>query len=80
MAPPIRKVSEIIRLTLMPMRDAAPWSSATARMALPILVRLTRLCSPQSMRREAPITTSDLTEMSMVGVSSKRSFITSIGG
>src|SRR6266853_862667 len=79
-APPMRKVSEIIRLTLMPMSEAAAWSSATARMALPILVRLTRVCSPQSMRSEAPMTTRDLTEMSMVGVSSKRSFIASMDG
>ncbi len=64
----------------MPIRDAAAWSSATARMALPILVRFTRVCSPHSMRSEAPITTSDLTEMSMVGVSSKRWFITSMVG
>ena len=66
MAPPIRKVSEMIRLTLMPMRLAAAWSSATARMALPILVRLTSACRPQSISSAATITTSDLTETSMV--------------
>ena len=62
----------MIRFTLMPIREAAPWSSATARIALPILVRLTSVCRLQSMRRAATITTSDLTETSIVSVSSNR--------
>ena len=37
-AEPTAKVNEIVELTLMPMRRAAPMSSETARMALPSLV------------------------------------------
>ena len=37
-AEPMAKVTEMVRLTLMPMSWAAPLSSDTARMALPILV------------------------------------------
>ena len=48
MAPPMRNVSEMMRLTLMPMRLAAAWSSATARMAVPIFVRLTSAHSAHS--------------------------------
>ena len=69
MAPPMRKVSEIIRFTLMPIRLAVAWSSATARMALPILVRFTSTWSPHSMSSEATMTTSDFTDTSMVSVS-----------
>ncbi len=72
MAPPMRKVREMMRLTLMPISDAAAWSSATARMALPTLVRFTSVYRPQSISSAATITTSDLTDTSMVSVSSKR--------
>ena len=52
MAPPMRKVSEMIRLTLMPIRLAAAWSSATARIAVPIFVRLTSdVQRPQHQQR-----------------------------
>ena len=74
MAPPIRKVSEMIRLTLMPIRLAAAWSSATARMAVPILVRFTSAWSTPSISSAPTMTTSDFTETSMVEVSSKRTF------
>ena len=37
-AEPIANVMEMVTLTLMPMSSAAPLSSETARMALPILV------------------------------------------
>ena len=37
-AEPMAKVMEMVRLTLIPMSWAAPLSSDTARMALPILV------------------------------------------
>ena len=37
-AEPMAKVMEMVRLTLMPMSCAAPLSSDTARMALPVLV------------------------------------------
>ncbi len=80
MAPPIRNVSEMIRLTLIPMRLAAAWSSATARMAVPILVRFTSTWSPQSMMSAATITTSDLTDTSIVAVSSNRWFSGSMVG
>ena len=81
MAPPIRKVSEMIRLTLMPIRLAAAWSSATARMAVPIFVRFTSSVEhAQSMSSAATMTTSDFTDTSMVGVSSKRSLRASMVG
>ena len=70
----------MIRFTLMPIRLAAAWSSATARIALPTLVRLTRACRPQSISSAATMTTSDLTETSMVSVSSKRWLSTSMVG
>ena len=69
-----------MRLTLMPMRLAAAWSSATARIAVPILVRFTITWSAHSIRSAATMTTSDLTETSMVGVSSKRSLSASMVG
>ncbi len=72
MAPPIRKVIEMMRFTLMPMRLAAAWSSATARMALPIFVRLTIVCRAQSMSRAATMTTRDFIGMSIVSVISNR--------
>ena len=68
----MRNVSEMIRLTSIPIRLAAAWSSATARMAVPILVRFTSACRPQSMSSAATITTSDLAETSSVDVSSYR--------
>ena len=37
-AEPMAKVTEIVRFTLMPISSAAPRSSLTQRMALPILV------------------------------------------
>ena len=40
--PPTRKVREMMALTPMPMRAAVFLSWATARMALPTLVALTR--------------------------------------
>ena len=73
MAPPMRKVSEMMRLTSIPMRLAAAWSSATARIAVPIFVRFTRACRPHSMSSAATITTSDFADTSSVLVSSKRS-------
>ena len=80
MAPPMRNVSEMIRLTLMPIRLAAAWSSATARIAVPTLVRFTMACRAHSIRRAATITTRDFTDTSRVEVSSKRSLSTSIVG
>ena len=80
MAPPIRNVSEMIRFTLMPMRLAAVWSSATARIAVPILVRFTSAWSTASMPSAAAMTTSDLTDTSTVGDSSKRSLSASMVG
>jgi hypothetical protein len=67
-------------MTLIPIRLAAPWSSATARIALPIFVRFTSTWSPQSIRRAAAISTSDFTEMSTVSLSSYRWFSASIVG
>ena len=46
MAPPTANVVTIVRLTLMPIRAAISLSSATARMALPVLVRSTRYQRP----------------------------------
>src|SRR5262249_47710624 len=80
MAPPMRKVREMMRLTLIPMREAAGWSSATARMALPIFVLFTSEYSPHSMSRAATITTSDFMDTSMVEESSKRRFRVSMVG
>ncbi|MBS1265813.1 MAG: hypothetical protein MAG471_01671 [Acidimicrobiaceae bacterium] len=45
-APPTANVVTIVRFTLMPMRAAISLSSATARIALPVLVRSTRYQSP----------------------------------
>ena len=39
-AEPMANVTAMVRLTLMPISSAAPRSSETARMALPIFVRL----------------------------------------
>ena len=39
---PMAKVTEMVRLTFMPMSCAAPLSSLTARMALPIFVLLVK--------------------------------------
>ena len=79
-APPIRNVSEMIRLTSMPMRLAAAWSSATARMAVPTFVRLTIRWRAHSIRSAPPMTTRDLTDTSIVSVSSKRRLRTSMVG
>ena len=43
---PMAKVMEMVLLTLMPMSWAAPLSSLTARMALPILVLLVNSVRP----------------------------------
>jgi polysaccharide export outer membrane protein len=48
-APPIRKVNEMMRLTFIPIRLAVGRSCATARMAFPIFVPLTRKFKPTSM-------------------------------
>ena len=48
-AEPMAKVTEIVRLTLMPMSCAAPLSSEQARMALPILVLLVKKVRPSMM-------------------------------
>ena len=37
---PIRNTRAMMRSTLMPIRRAAPWSMAAARMAVPVRVRL----------------------------------------
>ena len=70
----------MIWLTLMPMRLAAPWSSATARIAVPIFVRFTSMCSAHSMTSAHTMTTNDFSETSIVEVSSKRRFSTSMVG
>ena len=80
MAPPIRKVREMIRLTLIPIREAVAWSSATARIARPILVRFTKRCRIASIPRAARMTTSDLMETSMVSVSCSRTLSWSMVG
>ena len=56
--PPRAKVKTITRSTLMPIRIAASWSSDTARMAVPILVRITTRVSTIMVITAASITTS----------------------
>ena len=56
MVPPTAKVTTMIRFTLMPMRAAISLSSATARMARPVLVRSTRYQRP-AMEAAATVTT-----------------------
>ena len=52
------KVTEIVRLTLMPMSCAAPLSSEQARMALPIFVLPVKRVSATMMTMQAAIVTS----------------------
>ena len=56
-AEPMAKVMEMVALTSMPMSWAAALSSDTARMALPILVRLVNRVRPTMMTRQAAIAT-----------------------
>ena len=57
-AEPMAKVTEIVRLTLMPMSCAAPLSSEQARMALPIFVLPVKRVSATMMTMQAAIVTS----------------------
>ena len=53
---PMKKTREMTRLTLMPMRRAAPWSMATARMAAPVRVRWMKAQSASMSRTLAAMT------------------------
>ena len=56
-AAPTAKVIMITRSTLIPISAATSLSSDTARMAFPILVRMTKIYNPIIIRTEATITT-----------------------
>ena len=57
-AEPMAKVMEIVWLTLMPISEAAPRSSDTQRMALPVLVLLVKAVSAIMMTMLAAMVTS----------------------
>ena len=60
---PMAKVTEMVVFTLMPMRPAAPLSSETARMAVPILVLVVNSVSTIMMRMQAATVTMVTPEM-----------------
>ena len=59
-AEPMAKVAEMVALTLMPMSCAAALSSEQARMALPILLLLTKVVSASMMTIQTAMVRSEM--------------------
>ena len=59
-AEPMAKVAEMVALTLMPMSCAAALSSEQARMALPILLLLTKVVSASMMTTQTAMVRSEM--------------------
>ena len=59
-AEPMAKVAEMVALTLMPMSCAAALSSEQARMALPILLLLTKVVNASMMTTQTAMVRSEM--------------------